>query len=75
VPAKRIGLQRAKHIARSHPCVRCGEYSFKKVSVKRASEAHLAALNEVWHAVRICGVCGTQQEMGIDAEGEIVYEG
>jgi len=55
--------------------VRCGEYSFKKVSVKRASEAHLAALNEVWHAVRVCGVCGTQQEMGIDGEGDIVYEG
>ena len=29
--------------------------------------------NETWHAVRTCGVCGLQQEMGIDAEGEVVY--
>lgn len=72
---KQITLARARHIARSHACIRCGEYSFTKVMVKPASDAHRQELGEAWHAVRVCGVCRTQQEMGIDAEGDIVYEG
>ena len=41
--------------------------------MKPSTEANKAEFNEVWHAVRICGVCGLHDEMGIDAEGDIVY--
>jgi hypothetical protein len=41
--------------------------------VKPSAPAHKAEFNEVWHVVRICGVCGLHDEMGIDAEGDIVY--
>ena len=68
-----ITHERAERIARAHACEQCGEYSFKKLVVKPASAATREALNEVWHAVKVCGVCGHHQEMGIDAEGDVVY--
>jgi hypothetical protein len=71
--AKAITRERAERIARAHACEHCQEYSFKKMVVKPASPAHKAEFNEVWHAVKVCGVSGLQQEMGIDAEGDIVY--
>ncbi len=49
------------------------EYNFKKLKVRRASEATNAAIGEVWHATKTCGVCGMQNEIGIDAEGDIIY--
>lgn len=70
-----ITQARAERIARGHPCPKCGEYSFKKLKVKRASAAHQKALGEVWHLTKICGVCGTPDEIGLDGEGEIVYGG
>ena len=73
--ARPITQARAEHIARSHPCVRCGEYTFKKVTVKKATAAHRRELHVAWQVVRICGVCGTHQDMGVNAEGDIVYEG
>ena len=68
-----ISRERAERIARSHACENCGEYSYKRVVVKPASDQNRTELNEVWHATKICGVCGMQQEMGIDAEGDVVY--
>jgi transcription elongation factor Elf1 len=68
-----ITQERAERIARSHACEQCGEYSYKKLSVKPASASHRAEFNEVWHATLLCGVCGLFQEMGIDTEGDIVY--
>lgn len=62
-------------IARSHHCAQCQEYSFKKITVRRAPPAHQRELKAVWVATRICGVCGLEQEMGLDAEGDIVYGG
>jgi len=70
-----ITQPRAERIARGHPCPKCGEYSFKKLKVKRASKAHQQALGEFWHVTKVCGVCGTLDEIGLDAEGEIVYGG
>lgn len=69
----KITRERAERIAKAHACENCGEYSYKKLTVKPASKEHQMELNEVWHAVKVCGVCGMLQEMGIDAEGEIVY--
>jgi hypothetical protein len=70
-----IPRERAERIARAHPCEQCGEYSFKRLVVREASETHRAEFGEVWHVVRVCGVCGTHQEMGIDGDGDIVYAG
>ena len=69
----KITRERAERIARAHACEQCGEYSYKKLVVKPASKASQEELNEAWHAVKTCGVCGMQQEMGIDDEGDIVY--
>ena len=66
-----ITRERAERIARAHACERCGEYSYKKVSVKPV--AANAELGESWHALLVCGVCDRHQELGIDDEGEIVY--
>ena len=70
-----ITQSRAERVARAHPCPVCGEYSFKKLKVTRASKEHQQALNEYWHVTRTCGVCGAHDEVGLDAEGDIVYGG
>jgi hypothetical protein len=70
---KAITRERAERIARAHACEHCQEYSFKKLVVKPSSMTTKSELNEAWHVVRVCGVCGHHEEMGIDAEGDIVY--
>jgi hypothetical protein len=70
---KQITQERAERIARSHACENCGEYSFKKMKVKPSSESNKKVLGEIWHISKTCGVCGMEHEIGIDAEGEIVY--
>jgi transcription elongation factor Elf1 len=69
----KITQERAVRIARAHACEHCGEYTYKKLTVKPRSKANRSELNEAWHAVKVCGVCGLEQEMGIDEEGEIVF--
>ena len=69
----KITRARAERIAKSHACAHCGEYSYKKLVVKPRLPADRTELNEAWHAMKVCGVCGLQQEMGIDDEGEIVF--
>jgi transcription elongation factor Elf1 len=68
-----VTRERAERIARSHACERCGEYSYKKVRVTPASASHRTELNEEWHVEAICGVCELMMEMGISADGEIIY--
>lgn len=68
-----ISQERAERIARAHACEHCGEYSFKRLKVKPASDSHKKALGEIWHVSKTCGVCGMEHELGIDAEGDIVY--
>lgn len=70
-----IGRARAAYIARSHPCPTCGEYSFKKVTVKPAPVSLRREFSAAWVVSRTCGVCGLEQEMGLDSEGEVVYAG
>lgn len=69
----KITQRRAERIAKAHACEHCGEYSYKKLVVKAAQPSDDDELKEAWHAVKTCGVCGLQAEMGIDDEGEIVY--
>jgi hypothetical protein len=66
---------RAALIARSHACTNCLEYSFKKISVKAAPARHRRDLQVQWLVQRVCGVCGLEQEMGIAADGDVVYGG
>ncbi|MEP6832207.1 MAG: hypothetical protein ABJB74_02390 [Gemmatimonas sp.] len=68
-----ISRERAERIARAHACVRCGEYNYRKLTVKEALDACRQEFGEEWHAVLICGVCGVQQELGIDGAGDVVY--
>ena len=69
----RITRDRAERIAKGHACESCGEYSYKKLTVKPAPKSDRSELNEAWRAAKTCGVCGLQAEMGIDEDGEVVY--
>ena len=70
-----ISRERAERIARAQPCDNCGEYTYKKLVVKPATAEQVKDFSEAWHAIMICGVCGMHQEMGMDAEGDVVYQG
>lgn len=75
-PTRRaISKDRAAFIARSHACTQCLEYSFKKITVKAAPASHKKSLSVAWVVDRVCGICGLDQEMGIAADGDIVYGG
>lgn len=69
-----ITRERAERIAKAHACPNCGEYSYKRVSVKPASERLQESLKVVWSASKTCGVCNSEHEIGIDDDGEIVFE-
>jgi len=68
-----ITRERAERIARAHACENCGEYTYKKLVVKPAPDSIRDELNAIWIATKICGVCGLQQELGIDEDGDIVF--
>jgi hypothetical protein len=68
-----IDQARAERIGRSHACHRCLEYSFKKLVVKPAAASHRTELGAVWIVIRVCGVCGLESELALDAEGDIIY--
>lgn len=68
-----ISKERAERIAKGHACEHCGEYSYKKLSIKAPTPTQRNELKESWHAIKTCGVCGLEQEMGIDADGDILY--
>ena len=69
----KITQERAERIARAHDCENCGEYSYKKLKVRPAGPGQPHDVPAAWIATKICGVCGMEQELGIDEEGEIVY--
>ena len=68
-----ITKERAERIARGHACENCGEYTIKKLKVVPAPAAVTAELEAVWIAKKTCGVCGMEQEVGIDSDGDIVF--
>jgi len=70
---EKITRERAEKIARAHACEHCGEYNYRKLTVKPATKKGRTELKEAWIAKKTCGVCGLQAEMGIDQEGEIVW--
>lgn len=68
---KPITEARAERIAKAHACEKCGEYSFKRVSVKQAPKDRQEDV--AWIAEKVCGVCDTEHELGIAEDGRIVY--
>ena len=70
-----VTAERAERIAKSQPCTRCGEFSFKRMKVKQAPEGHRVDLGAVWQVTRECGICGAHEELGIDDDGDVVYGG
>jgi transcription elongation factor Elf1 len=71
----KISRERAERIAKSHACVKCGEYSYKRVSVKPATKRLQESLGVAWSTQQVCGVCDAHFELGIDDEGNVVYDG
>ena len=68
-----ISQERAERIARAHACIGCNEYTYRKVAVRSALPSLRAEFGEEWHASLTCGVCGIQQELGIDGDGDVIY--
>lgn len=75
MPRKKTGIsrKRVELIAKAHACEHCGEYSYKKLTVRPAAASVRKELRATWNASKICGVCGLEQEMGIADDGEIIY--
>lgn len=69
-----ITRERAELIAKAQACSNCNEYSFRKISVKPASSEMKKELEVEWVASRLCGVCKHLTEIGIAADGDVVYE-
>jgi len=68
-----VTKERAERIAKGHACENCGEYTIKKLKVVAAPAAITEELNAVWIAKKTCGVCGMEQEIGIDEDGDVVF--
>ena len=70
---KKITRERAERIAKAHACGNCGEYSYKRVTVKPATKRLAESLGVAWSTEQTCGVCNAHIELGIDVDGTIVY--
>lgn len=68
-----IDEERAERIARAHGCVRCGERNYKRVKVVPVSGGAPGEFEAAWRALLRCGVCGVESEVGLDAEGDVLY--
>lgn len=71
---RKISRERAERIAKAHACTHCQEYTYRKLTVKPAPKSIREELGAEWLAVKVCGVCGRQGEIGIQADGDIVFE-
>ena len=68
-----VTKERAERIARGHACENCGEYTIKKLKVTAAPAAITEELKAVWIVKKTCGVCDMEQELGIEADGDIAF--
>ena len=69
----KITRERAERIAKAHACSHCKEYSYRRLTVKPAPKAIADELGAAWVANKTCGVCEYKEEIGIAADGDIVY--
>lgn len=70
----KITRERALRIAKGHACSHCKEYTYKKLTVKVAPESIQTELKAAWIATKLCGVCNMESEIGIQDDGDIVFE-
>ncbi len=70
----KITRERAERIAKAHACSHCKEYSFKKLTAKPAPESIVKELGAAWIVVRVCGVCAYHSEIGLQDDGDLVFE-
>ena len=70
-----ISRERDEFIARALACEHCQERNFKKLAVKPAPDSHMKELQAAWVVRRVCGVCGLESELGLDADGDVVFLG
>jgi transcription elongation factor Elf1 len=67
-----VTKDRAERIARSQPCPRCSEYTYKKLKLRAALESdHIAGA--AWIADLICGVCGAHLQLALESDGDVVF--
>jgi len=69
-----ITRERAERIARGHACSHCHEYTFRKLTAKPAPDSIKDELGAVWVVQRTCGICKYESELGIQDDGDIVFE-
>jgi len=71
----KLTKERAERIAKAHACSSCKEYTYRRLTVKPATQAIIEELGAVWIATRTCGVCEYKEEIGIADDGDVVYAG
>lgn len=72
---KKLSKERALLIAKGHACAHCKEYTYRRLTVKVAPKAIAEELGVVWVATKLCGVCEYKEEIGIAADGDVVFSG
>jgi hypothetical protein len=68
-----ISRERAERVARAHACTGCLEYTYRRIKLDAADPRMRDALSVEWRALLVCGVCGREQELGIDGDGDVVF--
>ena len=69
-----ISRERAERIAKGHACARCKEYSYRRLTAKPAPKSITDELGAIWIVARTCGICDHEGELGLEADGDIVFE-
>ena len=69
----KITRERAEKIARAHACEHCGEYNYRKLTVKPATKAQSYGAERGVDREEDVRRLRPEAEMGIDEEGEIVW--
>ena len=67
-----ITKERAERIARSQPCPRCKEYTYKKLKL-RAAVAGDQIAGAAWFAEMVCGVCSAHLQLALESDGDVLF--
>jgi hypothetical protein len=67
-----VSKERAERIARSQPCPRCKEYTYKKIKLRAAvSGDHITGA--AWIAEMVCGVCAAHLQLALEGDGDVLF--
>ena len=67
-----VTKERAERIARSQPCPRCSEYTYKKLKLRAAVDGDHVT-NAAWIAELVCGVCGAHLQLALESDGDVLF--